>query len=55
MNDSLAEIVIGNPSERDILNEARRQGMILMEEDGLLKVLEGVTTMEEVMRVAEEK
>ena len=55
MTDKLAEIITQHPNEREILKEARNQGMISMEEDGLLKALDGQTTLEEVMRVAEEK
>ncbi|GAI29944.1 unnamed protein product, partial [marine sediment metagenome] len=55
MTDSLAEIITRKPTERDILQEGRIQGMITMEEDGVLKVLEGITSLEEVMRVTEEK
>jgi len=29
--------------------------MITMKQDGILKVLDGITTIEEVLRVAEEK
>jgi len=32
---------------------AKKEGFIRMVEDGYLKVLDGVTTMEEVLRVAE--
>ena len=42
-------------TEPEIMKEARRQGMITMEQDGILKVLKGITTIEEVLRVAEEK
>lgn len=38
-----------------IEKEAERQGMLKMKQDGILKVLEGVTSLEEVLRVAEEK
>jgi len=31
---------------------AIKKGMILMRQDGLMKVLEGITTIEEVERVA---
>ncbi|MCD6500491.1 type II/IV secretion system protein [bacterium] len=55
MTDSLAEITLQKPSEKEILREGRSQGMITMEEDGALKVLAGVTSLEEIMRVAEEK
>ncbi|MBZ9572780.1 Flp pilus assembly complex ATPase component TadA, partial [Patescibacteria group bacterium] len=55
MTDSLAEITTRNPTEREILKEGRAQEMITMEEDGVLKVLKGITSLEEIMRVAEEK
>jgi type IV pilus assembly protein PilB len=55
MTEGLAETITKNPSEKEILKEARAQGMISMEEDGILKVLQGITSLEEVMRVAEEK
>jgi len=55
MTEQLAEIVLKELSEVKILEEAKRQGMITMKQDGILKVLAGVTTVEEVLRVAEEK
>ncbi len=55
MTDALAEITTQTPSESQILKEARVQDMITMEEDGVLKVLKGITSLEEVMRVAEER
>ena len=51
----LSEIILKEPSEAKIAEEAVRQGMITMEQDGILKVLEGVTSVEEVLRAAEEK
>jgi len=53
MTDNLAEIIITSPSEKAITEEAKAQGMMTMEEDGILRVLEGSTSLEEVMRVAE--
>lgn len=55
MTDELAEIIAKEPSEIKIREEAKRQGMVTMMQDGILKVLNGVTTVEEVLRVAEEK
>ena len=51
----LAEIILKEPSEKKINEEARRQGMITMYQDGMMKVLSGITTIEEVLRVAEEE
>jgi type IV pilus assembly protein PilB len=55
MTDTLAELILKDPSEVKIAEEAKNQGMITMEQDGILKVLEGITSIEEVLRVAEEK
>ncbi|MBI4138431.1 MAG: type II/IV secretion system protein [Candidatus Wildermuthbacteria bacterium] len=54
MTDELAGIVIGAPSEAEIEKEAVRQGMMTMRQDGILKVLDGMTSMAEVIRVTEE-
>ena len=55
MTDELANISLKEPSSTEIGKEAKRQGMMTMKQDGILKVLAGVTTIEEVLRVAEEK
>jgi len=55
MTEELSEIITKDPSEINIQKEARRQGMVTMKQDGILKVLEGTTSLEEVLRVAEEK
>lgn len=55
MTDELSEIIVRLPTRIKILEEARRQGMISMKEDGVLKVLEGITSIEEIIRVIEEK
>ena len=41
-------------SEYDMLEFAKQQGMVTMSQDGMLKVIEGQTTTEEVFRVAGE-
>ncbi|MEK7104252.1 MAG: GspE/PulE family protein [Patescibacteria group bacterium] len=54
MTAQLSEVIAKDPSEKTIMQEATRQGMITMEEDGILKALQGITSLQEVMRVAEE-
>ncbi|MDD5469204.1 MAG: GspE/PulE family protein [Candidatus Peribacteraceae bacterium] len=46
------ELIIKRASSRDIELLARRQGMKLMFQDGLEKVRQGFTTLDELMRVA---
>ena len=53
MTDELADIILRDPSENDIWVEAKRQGMVTMRQDGILKVLKGITSVEEVMHTTE--
>jgi len=55
MTDQLAKIIQENPLESLILKTAQQQGMLTMEQEGVLKVLEGETSLEEIARVVEEK
>jgi type IV pilus assembly protein PilB len=50
MDRNVEEVLRENPSEREIREASRAQGMLDMREDGLVKVMKGVTTMEEVER-----
>ena len=55
MTSQLSEIILTAPTVEKLQQEARRQGMTTMFQDGILKVLNGITTIEEVLRVAEER
>lgn len=55
MDQELGEFLRTNPSEADIQENARRQGFLTMAQDGVLKVLQGKTTLEELARVIEIK
>ncbi len=55
MTPQLSEIILKTPVESKIQAEAQRQGMITMKQDGVLKILDGITSVEEVLRAAEEK
>ncbi|MEZ5536080.1 MAG: type II secretion system ATPase GspE [Thiolinea sp.] len=54
MNDDIRRLVLKHEDAGVLQEEARKHGMRTMYEDGLLKALQGVTTLEEVLRVAEE-
>lgn len=55
MNKEMEKLIhSGNAPEAEIQELATNQGMITMVQDGLLKALEGITSVEEVFRVAEE-
>ena len=51
MDGKFEEILRSKPSEREILNVSRPQGIPTMQEDGILKVLRGVTSLAELARV----
>ena len=55
MNDELAELILTNPVEHLIFQAAQKQGMITMEQEGIIKVLAGETTIEEITRVTTER
>ena len=54
ITDKVAKLVLEHPDSGSIEKEAIAEGMITMKQDGYLKVLQGVTTIEEVIRVAQD-
>ncbi len=53
MDDTIETILRERPSEREIAQAAAAQGIPTMEQDGVLKVLRGVTSLEELGRVVD--
>lgn len=53
VDDKMETLILGMPSEAEILNNAKSQGILNMKQDGILKVLNGVTSLEELQRVIE--
>jgi type IV pilus assembly protein PilB len=51
LNDEVAELVVRRASLNEIRDAARANGMKELKEDGFDKVLQGITTPDEVMRV----
>lgn len=52
-DDVLRDLITKNSTAGEIEEAALKQGMLLMKQDGYMKVLAGLTTIEEVLRVAE--
>lgn len=52
MSPKIAHLVLENASADQINSQAVEEGMLTLAQDGYLKVIEGLTTIEEVMRVA---
>ena len=54
VTEKISRLILEHAPASDIDKQAREEGMISMKQDGYLKVLEGITTLEEVLRVAQE-
>ncbi len=54
MSDEIKASMSENISEYEVRELAKKQGMTTMQQDGILKVLDGLTTVEEILRVAGE-
>ncbi|MBI1957019.1 MAG: type II/IV secretion system protein [Candidatus Niyogibacteria bacterium] len=54
VDDAVEKLILAKPSEGDLREAMERQGMITMVQDGVLKVLRGLTSVDELVRVAGE-
>jgi general secretion pathway protein E len=54
MTDNLRRMIMQHAGMGDLEEAARKEGMRTMYEDGLVKALQGQTTIEEVLRVTQE-
>ncbi len=54
-DEAIEKIIPENPSEREIKKVARTQGILSMRQDGIVKILNGTTSLEEVGSVVDLK
>ena len=54
VSPSISKMILERATKRAIEEQAVKEGLITLQQDGYLKVLAGLTTMEEVLRVAQE-
>jgi type II secretory ATPase GspE/PulE/Tfp pilus assembly ATPase PilB-like protein len=52
-DEAIEKIIPEVPSERDIIRAALPQGIFDMREDGVIKILKGLTSVEEVSSVVD--
>ena len=52
-DEAIEKIIPENPSEREIKKVASTQGILSMRQDGLVKILNGITSFEEVQSVVD--
>jgi len=54
ISEKVAKLILERSPAGEIEKQATEDGMVTMKQDGYMKVLEGVTTIEEVLRVAQD-
>ncbi len=54
INNEIQELILNGVHASEIKKKAIENGMITLKQDGILKVLKGITTLEEVWRVTKE-
>lgn len=54
LSSSIREMIIKGLTSEEIENQAKKEGMLTMLEDGLFKAVQGITTLEEVLRAVSE-
>ena len=53
MDEELGNYLRENPSEREIAESVLRQGYLTMAQDGVIKALQGLTSLDEVLKVVD--
>ncbi|NCN06907.1 MAG: type II/IV secretion system protein [Candidatus Pacebacteria bacterium] len=53
ITEAISKLILQRAPASDVEKVAKSQGSLVMKQDGYLKALEGLTTLEEVLRVAE--
>jgi type IV pilus assembly protein PilB len=53
MDDSMRDIVTRNPDVNQLRKVARERGLVSLRDDGFQKVIKGLTTVDEILRVTE--
>jgi len=52
-DENIEKIIPENPSEREVKKVASKQGILSMRQDGVVKILNGITSLEEVQSVVD--
>lgn len=55
VNETTREMILTRASSQQLKAKAIAQGMLTLRQDGLLKVLQGITTFDEVLRVTQQE
>ena len=52
MDEDIQKLIVAHATSAEVMRVAKEKGTITMRQDGTLKALSGITTMDEVNRVA---
>lgn len=51
---AVSQMIMEHKSSQEIQDQAEKEGMVLMWEDGFIKAIKGITTIDEIVRVSKE-
>ncbi|MEK7142523.1 MAG: ATPase, T2SS/T4P/T4SS family [Patescibacteria group bacterium] len=54
VSEGIRNLIMANATSDDIEKQAKKEGMMTMLEDGIIKCVQGITTLEEILRVTNE-
>jgi type IV pilus assembly protein PilB len=54
VSEKIQNMIVASATSTDIQTQAIKEGMITMQQDGFIKALQGITTIEEILRVTRE-
>ncbi|MBI3231833.1 MAG: type II/IV secretion system protein [Candidatus Doudnabacteria bacterium] len=54
LTPAVSEMIMQHKSSQDIQDEAEKNNMVLIWEDGFIKAMQGITTIDEIVRVSKE-
>ena len=54
VSEGIRNLIMANATSDDIEKQAKKEGMMTMLEDGVVKCVQGITTIEEILRVTSE-
>lgn len=54
VDEEIGKLITGNASTDQIESKVKEKGMVTMSEDGFIKIIEGITSVDEILRVTKE-
>ncbi len=54
VTETIRRLIVSNATSEDIEKQAKKEGMMTMFEDGIFKAVQGITSIEEILRVTRE-